>query len=389
MQRAARLATVALFLAVVYLPLLGSLAPLGSEGGVGQEKRELARFPAIEASAPSLSAFPEAFEAWFRDRFGLRSALIRLHSLVKFHLLRAGSRSVVIGREGWLYLWDSTDGALDHHRGFTRLSPEVLRAWSEHLEERARLFADQDIVYVFVVAPGKPTIYPEHLPEWLNQTVDATPLDQLLAHLKSRTRVPVLDLRPALAGARESGRVYYRTDTHWNDAGAYAAYRVLAAHLAPRVPRLRMLEEGDLVRSHDARFSGDLAAMLHLEGELTEETLSLAPGSARRAKRVPAEAAIPEQLLREFHRLDVWQADADGPTAVIVGDSFLGGVSPFLAASFGRTYHAHRSPLSADFIAWARPDVVVQEVVERYIGHRPEEHWIAPDDEETGSSLER
>ena len=32
-----------------------------------------------------------------------------------------------------------------------------------------------------------------------------------------------VDLRPALMRAKDSGRVYHKTDTHWNDAGALVA----------------------------------------------------------------------------------------------------------------------------------------------------------------------
>ena len=55
----------------------------------------------------------------------------------------------------------------------------------------------------------------------------------------------MLDLRPALREAKAKEQVYYKTDTHWNWRGAFAAYRVIArqgldagvaGHISLRVP---------------------------------------------------------------------------------------------------------------------------------------------------------
>ena len=67
-----------------------------------------------------------------------------------------------------------------------------------------------------------------------------TRTDALVRYLRDHSTVPVLDLRPALREARTRERIYHRTDTHWNDRGAFVAYDAIIRALGvagPPVPR--------------------------------------------------------------------------------------------------------------------------------------------------------
>ena len=70
---------VALFLAVISLPLAATLA--GVDGAdPGAENRELAAFPHVDLAWPSIAALPANIGLWFDDHFGFRSTLIRWHA---------------------------------------------------------------------------------------------------------------------------------------------------------------------------------------------------------------------------------------------------------------------------------------------------------------------
>ena len=94
------------------------------------------------------------------------------------------------------------------------------------------------IPYLFVVAPSKHDVYPEFMPDRLNRVRDDSRLDQLMAYIEAFFPAPpvdILDLRPTLAEARKSGvRLFHKTDTHWNDRGAWAAYRKAIIASRPR-----------------------------------------------------------------------------------------------------------------------------------------------------------
>jgi len=80
-------------------------------------------------------------------------------------------------------------------------------------------------------AANKHSIYPEHLPGSLRPVSEKRRLDQLLDYMGARSDVRLIDVRPALLEAKKEKRVYHWTDSHWNDLGAYHAYRAVMERL--------------------------------------------------------------------------------------------------------------------------------------------------------------
>ena len=133
------------------------------------EKAEL-RIPAVHPPPPrSLRAFadyPAAFEAYFKDSFGLRDKLLRWNSMVKFLGLGVSpSAEVYVGREGWLFY--SGEHSKANHRGAYPFSLAQLEQWSDVLEAKRARLATLGVQYLYVVAPDKESVYPELLPDYM------------------------------------------------------------------------------------------------------------------------------------------------------------------------------------------------------------------------------
>jgi hypothetical protein len=229
LSKSADIALIALFLAVIGLPFVFWLH--GDDRAVSEENRLLARLPRLQWKAAVLKAFPTDFEAYFNDQFGFRRLLIRVLSLARYGLGISTSPQVVVGPRGWLYYAHEKAG---HDYQTTRpFSPEQLAAWKEALEYRHAWCAARGIRYLFVIAPDKQTIYPEHLPRSVRKRQLPSRWDQLVEHLRaSNSPARVLDLRPALWQAKAKEQIYCDRDTHWNDAGAHVAYQEIMTALA-------------------------------------------------------------------------------------------------------------------------------------------------------------
>src|SRR5262249_5565752 len=117
---------------------------------------------------------------------------------------------------------------------------EELEYWRCVLEARRDWLAARGIRYLLVIAPDKQTIYPELLPAALRPPA-ASRHDQLLAHLRPHPRVNVLDWREPLRQAKAGEQVYHRTDSHWNERGAFVAYQQILAALSAWFPDLQAL----------------------------------------------------------------------------------------------------------------------------------------------------
>jgi hypothetical protein len=370
-----QVALVAVFVAALGLPLAGLLAERGWPR------------PALA----TLERLPAALDAFVRRHFGFRRTLVRWHDLASLRLLRSSphdgsgftetrlaaapgpwSSRVLLGRDGWLFV--AGGRPLESYRRTQPFTHAELAAWTEVFEARRAWLAARGIVYLLVVPPDKHNVYPEHMPAAVRPLREVSHLDQLLAHLRAYSAVTVVDVRPALLAAKARHPVFPRTDTHWNAFGAWAAYEAIVRALRGRrgVPAPWPLDAFTVRREEYA--GGDLADALGLADVLREERVRLVPRRARRARVVERHppAAAPDTVWRVTAH-----PRADLPRLVMFHDSFGFALARFLAEHFSEArFHLYRrfDPVLVDV---HRPDVVIDEMVERGLVSRPPENHPA------------
>ena len=364
-------------LAAGFLALLGLPAAVNLLGGHGAnaeaENRRMAGFPRLEPRLDSVRAFPAAFDAWFQDDFGLRGTLVRWSGEIKYFGLGVSpSATVVRGADGWLY--DDDDfGMVDYVRA-SPFSREELETWRETLSRSRAWLAGEGIAFAFVIAPDKHVVYPEHLPPTVRPVGKDYRMDELFRALGG-SGVPAIDLRPALLAAKGRERLFEKTDTHWNERGAFAAYRELVGALreqAPSIPPAKGREEFDAVTRDEPGM--DLAGMIGLRDVLREERLLLVPRAPRKARTVEPAGGEPwwgsARVVTEIPGSTL-------PRAVVFRDSFVSRLAPFLSEHFSRVVYVWQDNFDADLVRQERPDVVVQEIVGRHL-HRSWPYSSAP-----------
>jgi alginate O-acetyltransferase complex protein AlgJ len=198
------------------------------------------------------------------------------------------------------------------------------------------------------------------MPRRIHRVRPESRLDQLVAHLRAHSTVELLDLREPLRAAKPRIRVFQRTDTHWNDPGAFLAYRAIMERVATRFPQSEPLPWSAFDIQTTTAPGGDLAMLLNLPDVLTEETLVLIPRAPRAARQVSITPAgsVP------WHHLAM-ETGRPLPRAIVLHDSFMLAVLPFLSEGFSRVLYVWGSTLDAQLVARERPDIVIDERVER------------------------
>lgn len=359
--RAAGILLSAVFLVVIGLPLVGTLPGLAPRPKEGAEYRPLAEMPRLALNLPGLVQFRFGFEKYWNDRFGFRPLLVRAYSrLVVFGLRTSASPDVLLGREGWLFF--TGDGIRADMEGRARLSEAELRRCRTLLEERRDWLERRGAHFLFVTVPNKDSVYAEFLPAWARRPAGASRMDQLLAYLREHSDVEVLDLRPALNAGRAQGLLYYRTDTHWNNRGAFTAYRALMQRLQPWVPGEAPLTERDFLQTEVTGYAGDLTRLLALEDDLREDSVRFELRRPPAAREVPVEGADWQRIgqRRVFAR-------GDGKRILIFHDSYFGFLIPFLPEHFARTCFQWQAHFDTRLVEEERPDIVVHEACERLL----------------------
>jgi alginate O-acetyltransferase complex protein AlgJ len=350
-----------IFVLAVSLPLGANLS--GGDGfDPDAENREPARFPALDGTWASLADVPRGLGRWFDDHFGFRADLVRLNAEIQFFCLETSpSPSVLLGKDGWLFY--AEDGAMEDYANAPALSAEEVANWRVSVVRARDWLRGRGVAYVFTVPPDKHVIYPEQMPRSVRRIGSTSRMDQVFGALAGAG--VAVDLRPELFEAKTRERIYHRTDTHWNERGAFVAYRMIVDAVRRQVPAVppawQRSDFEEVSRDEEGR---DLAGMMGLKPVLREEVLALEPRRPRLARVVEPAGAAPDD---EEGRLVTEIPGSTLPRAVIFRDSFVSPLAPFLSEHFSRAVYLWQNDFDADVVVKEHPDVVIQEIVGRHL----------------------
>jgi hypothetical protein len=373
-RRKLDIALIALFLLGIYLP--GAI--LAAHHHMTADPRELAEVapPAPEPAARAIARFPRYFRRHFRISFGLRDVLVRANALLKIKGLGVSpSRRILLGKQGWLFYWD--EGEPECCTASDPFTSAELAQWVTVLQTRHDWLASRGIKFLFVVAPDKHTIYPDRLPDYVRRHHPESRLDQLLGELREHSSVHALDLRPSMMSSRNRGLLYYRLDTHWDQAGAFVAYQQIISGLSHWFPRARPLGWDSVTVTEKIGPYHDLADLSGLRsGDLIEIAPCVTPKHQRRARVVSGDARALEIENAVMDCLVTESPDAQIPGAVILRDSYGMSLVPFLSEHFGKAVYLWTNNPDPEVVAQQHPAVVIWEINERFLMYTLPKPWL-------------
>lgn len=367
-RRHADIAIVGFFVLALAIPCAVLLAD--GRADIEGEQRVEAPVPQRPRTVTDWRKFTAAVDAFVDDRFALRRRLVQFRTSLAIVLGERRFRNAVIGSDGYIYAPMSE--TFDIYRRRIAATDPRLGATIDHIAYAAERMADAGLKVFLVIAPEKGTVVPEHLPHWAAPAGTAPPLaDIAMAQLRQKTRATIVDVRPALLALKDRALAYYRSDTHWTQDGAFAAFEVIADAMRREGIAIAPLTPGD-VRHDPVLWAGDLIGYVGLMPDKAEPVAvprpagqaSLGPrqglGDYNKHCLLPpgAPAALPPGCIQE---------GAGGPTIALLADSFS---MLWLQAVRGRTrlsYWITHDCGAVDLgpLIRARPDAVIFQVAER------------------------
>jgi alginate O-acetyltransferase complex protein AlgJ len=361
MRRLLNAALAAGFLLVIGLPLAANI--VGRDGGDQEaENRDLAKFPKFEGTWDSVVSWPNGLDAWFQDHFGFRSTLVRWYGESRYYGLQVSpSAQVVRGNEGWLYYAD--DAGLDDYTNENPLPPGEIENWRQAILRARDWCRAHGIAYVFTIPPDKPVIYPEYYDNTVLQLSPVSRADQVFTSTLD-TGV-VIDVRQSLLAGKSRERLFHKTDTHWNDRGAFLAYQQIIDAVHRQLPAVPPARDRSLFNVTSRMLSGrDLAAIIGLKRVMSEEDLLLVPKTPHAYVVVEPRGSY---ATAGEGRIVTEIPGSSLPRAVIFRDSFTSSLAPYLSEHFSRAVYLWQNNFDVDDVLKERADVVIEEIVGRHL----------------------
>ena len=310
--------------------------------GDNHENRLLTGLPAVLQSPP-LELF-DNLDRFIADNSPFRYQLVELNANANYLLFgQVQNDQVLAGRDGWLFYKDGPDAArpLANCQGLpdTFDGGEELAAAAASLQRLADVLAEQGCTLVLDLTPSKDRVYREYLPDGYPIVNEQNRTDRLAACLQANTGVPVTWQYPAIRAAAladPAQPLYFKTDTHWNRAGA-----LMGLDGALTAAGLDCVPYAEYDIAENGTQTGDLANVAALYTILPADTDYAAANYA----------ALYEQ---------------DPRTVGVLGDSFseyyMGYLSRRFAASWRDTYENALTPALTEAPGC---DILILQVAER------------------------
>ncbi len=156
------------------------------------------------------------------------------------------------GKDDWLFLGNAFDQTVAKLRLAIVPGDEEIERVTQSFSNVAKVASDFGIKAALIVGPNKSSIYPEYLPDGL-----ASPKKYSSFFLDKLREIPDLTVydptQELLAAKASEGLLYWMTDTHWNNKGAFLTYAGFCRKLGLPVPgvtfkRAGKPHSGDLIR---------------------------------------------------------------------------------------------------------------------------------------------
>jgi hypothetical protein len=350
------------FLLMLMLPALfvkNELQNTNSENRILSVKPEL--------NWESILSFPASYDNYYSDNFGLRENLVSLLSYLKVKVFNESSvpDKVIIGQKGWMYLWgDFYKIKQDYTRENLHSPTELKKIFNSWVQTQNQLNKD-GIRHYITFYPNKHTVYPEYLPYRIKllQKDTVSRADQILNyHKETNSSLNILDIRSKLINEKKVNFLYHKHDSHWNDFGAFLAYRELIPFISNGLEDISPVKSKlDYNISIKNETGGGLLKALGLEGDSefmeenphfeSKEVLIIQNGNT---KGFPARTII-----------DINNNAMNKTTALFFRDSFTIALRPFISQHFYKTIYIWGG-YDYEIVKKIKPDIVVEGNVERY-----------------------
>ena len=263
--RIMNISIIVVFLAMLIIPFL--FVDLGTSRVSIKENRMLAERPRIADIKNNPETFIREFDVWFKDSTGFRENLITIHGLIDKNSWINGVRYEIgqfvylVGKEGHHYCADINGSLIPKFQGKKIFSGDQLSSMSNKIEEVKTYLEARNIPLIIMFCTDKESVYPEFYPRSITRGPEPIQLDLITTYLKENTGVDVFNIRKALLAQKNNFLTYPLVDNplfysgylHYNEIGAFFAYRELMRHINAYFPDIKPYEIDDVDITYDEK----------------------------------------------------------------------------------------------------------------------------------------
>jgi hypothetical protein len=373
-----------IFLLVIYIPGIGIFIQRSADDARIMLNREPHQFPAINIKKLGRTNFKD-IENWFIDKALFITSLNKLWSNFNYRLGNSiKPEEVIVGKDGWLFLGNNYAATIDQYTGRNIPTSEEIRTNLQSIKHLNQIAKQNNIPFLFLIAPDKQDIYPEYLPSGIKPGLHLTRLDYLQEEMRTNN-INYIDLRSIERQAKLSplskkyGALYFKGDSHWNYLGAYVAYQEIANFLQQAgfvsrpvikkfLPNVKTTTDlTTLLQLTDVKSNNPIPDIANLNIDIVGRDY------AGNYHQMTAFESIPAQVILKEPYQVINKALTNQQVCLLIGDSFSNALEFYFHNDCHSTIRIHLENTTyrlSKLINTYHPNIIVYERIERNLAYR-------------------
>ena len=314
----------------------------GAHGNAAEDTAQTTQ-PAQPQELPWFTKVQNTLNSFTERLFG-RTKLIAFNTELT-SLLTGGtymeSTQVLKGKNNWLFYKTEMDGhPIWDYMGINHFTEDELAAMAANLTQMRDYFENERGIDFYITAlPNKEVIYEENMPDTIARVNEVSRSEQVAEYMWANTDLTYIYPKQQLLDAKEKNQIYYSTDTHWNQIGAFIGLQEIFKEAYGTYADVDSVS----FRVDSDTFSGDLATIAGVTGDYSQDTVYV------------------------FEKETADQAQYRDEVCFVVGDSFSGFLSTIAKGYYKEVHWIYTRDFTMDKVDELQPDVIIWETVERYM----------------------
>lgn len=251
------------------------------------------------------------------------------------------STQVLKGKHDWLFYKTEMDGhPIWDYMGINHFTDEELAAMAVNLTQMRDYFENERGIDFYITAlPNKEVIYEENMPDTIARVNEVSRAQQVAEYMWANTDLTYIYPKQQLLEAKDKYQIYYETDTHWNQIGAFVGMQEIFKEAYGTHADIESVS----FRVDSETFAGDLATIAGVTADYSQDTVYV------------------------FEKETADSAQYRDEVCFVVGDSFSGFLSTIAKGYYKEVHWIYTTDFTMDMVDELQPDVIIWETVERYM----------------------
>lgn len=249
------------------------------------------------------------------------------------------STQVLLGKEDWLFYKTTEDGnPISDYQGINHYDEATMQAVADKLTNERNQFVNYGIDFYILSIPNKSSVCPEYMPDTIERKDTTSKTDLLMKYLEENTDLNVVDAKATRVKAKKKKPVYYKSDTHFNQIGAFVTVQALKDKIDRKTNKLRDVKFGKITN----HYSGDLGRLCDMQDTFNDD------------------------IQYQLDSATVNIKNKSNKKILIIGDSYSDEMLNILSQYFAETRTVNIWSFETSMLDEYKPDIVVWEHAERY-----------------------